>query len=80
MRARLAHVDVPVPRAHLSDPARRLAVRERAYRVMSRLGDVQPVGIRYAVDPTDGPLSEHGLPDDDTAVVRMLAYVVARES
>jgi len=78
-RAKRAQVDLPVPRSVLALPYQRRAIRERAYRMLSRLGTIDESTIRFGRDPLDGPLAEQGLPDDETAVIRMSAMVAPRD-
>ncbi len=78
-RARLAHADAPIRRVALGDPAERYAIRERLYRMITRLGTVDPSSIRYARDPLDGPLAEQGLPNDEFAIVRISAMVAPHD-
>ena len=68
-----AQADMPIPRERLSDPDARKRVRMLLYRMLTKLGTVRD--IRYVRDPLDGPLSEQGLPNDETAVVRAVADV-----
>lgn len=70
-----AHADMPVPRERLADPAVRQSIREMLYRMLGKLGHVDRASIKFYRDPADGPLSEQGLPNDDTAIVRAVADV-----
>jgi len=75
-----AAADLPVPRTALLDPTQRRRMRYTLYKMLTRLGRIDHATLRYFRDPTDGPLAERGLPDDDTAVVRATAHVTPRES
>ena len=75
-----AQVDAPVPREDLKKPGEKAQIRIELYREMRKLGVVDEPTIRYVMDPPDGPLQERfGLPNDDTAVIRMTAFVAPRD-
>jgi len=71
-----AQADLPVPRAHLDDPALRLRMRMVLFGMLSKMGTVR--NIRFARDPRDGPLAEQGLPTEEVAIVRAVADVTPR--
>jgi hypothetical protein len=79
-RASIAYAELPIPRELLDDPASRLRARETLYRMLTKLGTVDPATLRYVRDPLDGRLSEQGLPTNETAVIRLSALVVPRDS
>lgn len=74
--SRLAQADALVPRASLSDPEERKALRIVLYRALMKLGHVESI-VRYVQDPPDGPLHEAGdLDFDHFAIVRIIGRVV----